>query len=74
MKYSKLFISILFLALAVTVASSHSVLLAKNKSTSTLPVKEKVNHENKNLPLRGDVWFAFAAMGAISTYLTFKRK
>ncbi|MFA6276486.1 MAG: hypothetical protein WC622_07040 [Pedobacter sp.] len=78
MKYLKfLFISIVFFVLAITAGSSHSVtntLLTKSKPAPTLQNKDDVGYENKNLPLHGDVWFAFAAIGAISTYLAFKRK
>jgi len=78
MKYLRfLFISVVFLVLAITAGSSHSVsntLVVKSKPTTTLQVKDEVGYENKNLPLHGDVWFAFAAIGAISTYLAFKRK
>jgi hypothetical protein len=78
MKYLRfIFISIVFLVLAITAGSSHSVtntLFTQSKPAPTLQVKDETVYENKNLPLHGDVWFAFAAIGAISTYLAFKRK
>lgn len=78
MKYLRfIFFSFVVLILAVTAGSSHKVantLSVKNKSAPAVEVKNEAVYQNKNLPLHGDVWFAFAAIGAISTYLAFKRK
>lgn len=75
MKYLRFaFISIVFLILAITAGSSHMVSNTPLVKSKSVEVKNEVVFQNENLPLHGDVWFAFAAIGAISTYLAFKRK